>query len=123
MTTADVNDLADMVSYQPGSVVSRKILGGKGGNVTLFAFAEGEGLTEHTSPYEALVVILDGEARVRVGETGHTLGTGQAMTLPASVRPGRGRAVQDDADDDPRSVDAQVEEPGAAGVRADPQRR
>lgn len=85
MTATDVQDLGEMVAYQPGSVVSRKILGGKGGNVTLFAFAEGEGLTEHTSPYEALILILDGEARVRVGGTDHTVATGQAMTLPADV--------------------------------------
>lgn len=85
MTRIDVHDLAELVSYQPGSVVSRKILGGKGGNVTLFAFAEGEGLTEHTSPYEALVLILDGEARVKVGGENYTVTRGQAMTLPADV--------------------------------------
>jgi quercetin dioxygenase-like cupin family protein len=81
----DVQTLADMVAYQPGSVVSRKVLGGKRGNVTLFAFAEGEGLTEHTSPYDAMVVILDGEARIRVGDTDHTVAAGETMTLPADV--------------------------------------
>ncbi len=85
MSDIDVNVLEELVSYQPGSVVSRKILGRRGGNVTLFAFGEGEGLTEHTSPYEALVVILDGEAEIRVGGTPHTVRKGETMTLPASV--------------------------------------
>jgi quercetin dioxygenase-like cupin family protein len=77
--------LADQVAYQEGSVVSRKILGGKRGNVTLFAFTEGEGLTEHTSPYDALVVILDGEAAIRVGGEEHIVAAGETITLPARV--------------------------------------
>ena len=85
MTDLDVQTLAEMVAYQPGSVVSRKVLGGKRGNVTLFAFAEGEGLTEHTSPYDALVVVLDGEARIRVGGEPYTVGEGETITLPADV--------------------------------------
>lgn len=83
--SAQVQNLADMVAYQPGSVVSRKILGRKKGNVTLFAFAEGEGLTEHTSPYEALVVVLDGQARIRVGGESHSVAAGQTITLPPDV--------------------------------------
>ena len=85
MAELDVQKLTEMVAYQPGSVVSRKIQGGKRGNVTLFAFAEGEGLTEHTSPYDALVVVLDGEARIRVGGAAYTVGDGEALTLPAGV--------------------------------------
>lgn len=85
MAELEVQKLTDMVAYQPGSVVSRKIQGGRRGNVTLFAFAEGEGLTEHTSPYDALVVVLDGEARIRVGGALHTVGAGQTITLPAGV--------------------------------------
>ncbi|HZD04230.1 MAG TPA: cupin domain-containing protein [Longimicrobiales bacterium] len=81
----DVHVLADLVAYQAGSVVSRRILGRREGNVTLFAFAEDEGLTEHTSPYEALVVVLDGEATIRVGGREHTVGRGETITLPASV--------------------------------------
>jgi quercetin dioxygenase-like cupin family protein len=77
--------LADQVEYQDGSVVSRKILGKKRGNVTLFAFAEGEGLTEHTSPYDALVVVLDGVASIRVGGEEHTVSAGETITLPATI--------------------------------------
>jgi quercetin dioxygenase-like cupin family protein len=85
MSEADVVVLADQVSYQEGSVVSRKILGGKRGNVTLFAFAAGEGLTEHTSPYAALVVVLEGEASIRVGGEEHTVEAGRAITLPPAI--------------------------------------
>lgn len=85
MTDLEVQKLTDMVAYQPGSVVSRKIQGGKRGNVTLFAFAEGEGLTEHTSPYDALVVVLDGEARIRVGGAVYHVSDGESLTLPAGV--------------------------------------
>jgi quercetin dioxygenase-like cupin family protein len=81
----DVDILSEMVAYQPGSVVSRKVLGGKRGNVTLFAFDRGEGLTEHTSPYAAMVVVLDGEAHVRVGGEPYRVGAGQTITLPADI--------------------------------------
>lgn len=85
MTETEIQTLSEMVAYQPGSVVSRKVLGGKRGNVTLFAFAEGEGLTEHTTPYAALVVILDGEARIRIGGAAYTVADGETITLPAGV--------------------------------------
>lgn len=85
VTPPEVNDLVDMVDYQPGSVVSRKILGGGRGNVTLFAFAEGEGLTEHTSPYEARVVVLDGEAEIRIAGDPVSVAAGQTLILPAGV--------------------------------------
>lgn len=85
MADVEVQVLADLVAYQAGSVVSRKILGRKKGNVTLFAFGEGEGLTEHTSPYDALVVILDGTAEIRVGGEDHTVSAGETLTLPATI--------------------------------------
>ena len=85
MTETEVETLSEMVAYQPGSVVSRKVLGGKRGNVTLFAFAEGEGLTEHTSPYAAMVVIVDGRARIRIGGEDHAVAEGETITLPADV--------------------------------------
>jgi quercetin dioxygenase-like cupin family protein len=81
----EVRRLKDMVGYQDGAVVSRKILGKKGGNVTLFAFAPGEGLTEHTSPYDALVVILEGEATIRIGDRTVLATAGETITLPAGV--------------------------------------
>jgi quercetin dioxygenase-like cupin family protein len=85
MTSAPVVALADQVSYQAGSVVSRRVLSGAGGNVTLFAFAAGEGLAEHTSPFAAMVVVLDGEAVIRVGGEERLVAAGQAIQLPAGV--------------------------------------
>jgi quercetin dioxygenase-like cupin family protein len=57
---AEVKQLADLLQYQEGSIVSRVLLKNKGGTVTLFAFEVGEGLSEHTAPFDALVVVTDG---------------------------------------------------------------
>lgn len=77
--------LADLIAYQPGSVVSRVILRNEGGVMTLFAFAEGEGLTEHSSPHDATVLILDGSVRISVGDADHEVAEGEILHLPASV--------------------------------------
>lgn len=61
-----VNQLSDMLRYQAGSVVSRVLLKNKGGTVTLFAFSKGEGLSEHTAPFDALVHVIDGEAEIGI---------------------------------------------------------
>jgi len=75
--------LASLVEYQTGSVVSRTIINRNSGSVTLFAFDEGEGLSEHTSPYDALVHILEGEALITVAGVGEDVREGEAMILPA----------------------------------------
>jgi quercetin dioxygenase-like cupin family protein len=72
-----------LVSYQPGSVVSRAIISGRAGTVTLFAFDEGEGLSEHTAPYDALLNLLEGEAEVTVSGKISRLGQGDVIVLPA----------------------------------------
>lgn len=77
--------LADLIAYQPGSVVSRVILRNEGGVMTLFAFAEGEGLTEHSSPHDATALILDGRVRITVGDADHEVSQGEILHLPASV--------------------------------------
>lgn len=61
-----VNQLSDMLRYQAGSVVSRVLLKNKGGTVTLFAFSKGEGLSEHTAPFDALVHVIEGEAEIGI---------------------------------------------------------
>lgn len=78
-------DLADLVSYQEGSVVSRQITKADAGNVTLFAFDLGQVLSEHTSPYDALVHVLEGEAEVLIGGQPFVLHMGQAVIMPANV--------------------------------------
>ena len=77
--------LADLVQYQDGTVVSRALVKDKAGTVTVFAFAEGEGLSEHETPYDALLSVLDGRARVVIGGTAHTLSAGEIVRLPANV--------------------------------------
>ena len=76
--------LANLVEYQAGSVVSRQILKTGSGSVTLFAFGAGEGLSEHTTPYDALVYVLDGQADVTISGEGHQLRAGDALIMPAN---------------------------------------
>ena len=72
----------DLVGYQEGSVVSRQLLKGPSGSVTLFAFDAGEGLSEHTTPHDALVLVLDGRAEITVGGEAHEVGAGEGILLP-----------------------------------------
>jgi len=74
----------DLVTYQKGSVVSRTILEKETGTVTLFAFDQGQGLSEHTAPYDALVYILDGEADITISGKTHRLGAGEIIIMPAN---------------------------------------
>ena len=78
-------DLADLVDYQPGAVVSRALVKDKAGTVTAFAFAAGEGLSEHATPYDALLCVVDGRAGITVGGVAHTVAAGQIIRLPANV--------------------------------------
>lgn len=72
-----------LVAYQPGTVVSRTLVNKPAGTVTVFAFDAGEGLSEHTAPFDALVMDLEGEADVSIAGTPHRLGAGQLLKLPA----------------------------------------
>lgn len=77
-------DLAELLQYQEGSVVSRVMMKNPGGTVTLFAFDAGEGLSEHTAPFDALVLVLDGEAEIEISKVPYRLGAGQTITMPAN---------------------------------------
>ncbi len=79
----EVQRLVDLIDYQEGSVVSRTIVKKETGTVTLFAFDRGEGLSEHTAPYDALVYIIEGEAEVTVSGDAIRLKEGEMMILPA----------------------------------------
>jgi quercetin dioxygenase-like cupin family protein len=76
--------LIDLVSYQEGSIVSKTIVEKKTGTVTLFAFDRGQGLSEHTASFDALVWILDGEATVTISGKSHRLKEGEAILMPAN---------------------------------------
>src|SRR5215213_5280990 len=79
-----VNELGALLHYQDGSIVSRVLLKNKGGTVTLFAFDEGEGLSEHTAPFDALVVLTDGQATIEIAGDSFTLNQGETIILPAN---------------------------------------
>ena len=81
---ARVNRLIDLVSYQKGSVVSRTIIDKKAGTVTLFSFDEGQGLSEHTAPFDALVYLLDGEAEISISGKPLHLREGEMVIMPAN---------------------------------------
>jgi quercetin dioxygenase-like cupin family protein len=76
-------NLAELVNYQQGSVVSREIVSKKTGTVTLFAFDEGQGLSEHTAPFDALVFGLEGEAKVTISGRPLQLKAGEMVVMPA----------------------------------------
>ena len=66
-------------------MVSREIIKQKAGTVTVFAFDQGQGLSEHTAPFDALVHVLDGEAEVTIGGRAQAVGSGQAILMPANI--------------------------------------
>jgi quercetin dioxygenase-like cupin family protein len=72
------------VNIQEGTVVSRTIIEKKTGTVTLFAFAQGQGLSEHTAPFEALVYLVEGEAEVTISGKPHRLKSGEIIIMPAN---------------------------------------
>ena len=77
--------LADLLDYQEGSVVSRTLVKKPTGTLTLFAFDAGEGLSEHSTPHDAVVHMVDGKARITVGGVPHEVAAGEALLLPARV--------------------------------------
>jgi quercetin dioxygenase-like cupin family protein len=82
--TARPTKLTDLVDYQEGSVVSRTIIRKNTGTVTLFAFDEGQELSEHTAPYEAMVYLLDGEAKITIAGKSLILKEGEMVIMPAN---------------------------------------
>ena len=84
-TLVEPTQLRDAVSYQDDSVVSRVVFRSPGGTLTVFAFAEGQGLSEHTNPNDALVLTLDGRVRITVADRDISLEEGQMVHLPANV--------------------------------------
>jgi quercetin dioxygenase-like cupin family protein len=81
---AEILNLAEMVSYQTGSVVSRQITKADTGNVTLFAFDAGQELSEHTAPFDALAHVVDGEAEIIISGNSFSLKAGDAIIMPAN---------------------------------------
>ncbi len=85
MQSAEVNRTEEMVEYQEGSIVSKTLVDKETGSITLFAFAAGQSLSEHTAPYEALVQVLDGRAEIIIAGQSYELETGESIVMPADV--------------------------------------
>ncbi len=80
----EVMSLQDLVAYQEGAIVSRTLLDRKAGTITLFAFDQGQGLSEHTTPYDAWLYVIDGEAEITISGTPYRLHAGESIILPAN---------------------------------------
>lgn len=80
-----VLDIEQMIEYSAGGVISKQILKNEAGNITLFSFDKGQGLSEHTAPFDALVQILDGKAEITIGGKPLTLIVGQSVIMPAGI--------------------------------------
>ena len=96
MSTApksEVLQMAELVNYQEGSVVSRQITKADAGNVTLFAFDKDQELSEHTAPFDALLHVLEGEAEIKISGNPYHLRTGDAIIMPAD-EPHAVKAIQ-----------------------------
>ena len=77
-------NVAGLIDYQEGSIVSRTVIDKPAGTLTVFAFDKGQALSEHTAPYDALVHVLDGEIEVTISGRPHTVKTGEMIIMPAN---------------------------------------
>lgn len=81
---AEVIKLKDLVAYQTQAVVSRTLVGVEGGSVTAFAFDVGQGLSEHTAPYDAVVIVVEGEVDIEISGKSYRLNEGEMIIMPAN---------------------------------------
>lgn len=81
---ATANSVTNLIAYQEGSIVSRTIIDQEAGTVTLFAFDQGQGLSEHTAPYDALVQIIEGEAHVKISGKTILVKEGEMTIMPVN---------------------------------------
>ena len=84
LPVSEVVRLNELIDYHEGSVVSRTLLDKETGTITLFAFDVGQGLSEHTAPFDALVYLLDGEAEIVISSKSFHLGMGEMVLMPAN---------------------------------------
>jgi quercetin dioxygenase-like cupin family protein len=90
---SEILNMINLIEYQPGAIVSRQIAKAQDGNVTLFAFDEGQELSEHTAPFDALVQVLDGVVEIKISGKAFQLKEGEAIIMPAN-QPHAVRAVR-----------------------------
>ena len=80
----EVIKLIELISYQKGAIVSREIVKGPAGNITIFSFDEDQGLSEHKTPFDALVQVLEGEVEVSIEGKPHHVESGEIILMPAN---------------------------------------
>ena len=85
LQTGEALDLANLVNYGEDSIVSRTLVNNSAGTVTLFAFDEGQGLSEHTAPFDALVYIVEGESEIIIDGKSNRVYAGQLIMMPANI--------------------------------------
>lgn len=85
ISSSETFTLTESIDYAPASIVSKTVIKQSGGNISLFAFAQGESLSEHTAPFDALVQVLDGQTEITIGGKPHQLSAGQSIILPGNV--------------------------------------
>lgn len=79
-----VLNIKDLIEYQKDSIVSKLLINKEAGSVTLFAFDEGQGLSEHTAPFDALIQILEGKTEIKISGENYLLTEGQTIIMPAN---------------------------------------
>lgn len=77
--------LEDMVEYSSGGIISKQVLKNQSGNITLFSFDKGQGLSEHTAPFDAVVQVLDGVAQITIGGNPQLVKKGESIIMPANI--------------------------------------
>lgn len=92
--TSTVFKLADSVIYAGASIVSKTVIKKNTGNISLFAFAKNEGLSEHTAPFDAMVYVFDGTAEIIINQVSYHLSAGELIIMPANI-PHAVRATED----------------------------
>ncbi len=83
LNTGRTYKLQELLAYQEGAVISRQLAGTSGGTVTMFAFDQGQGLSEHTAPFDAMVVVLDGEVEISLAGKPNLVTAGEVLIMPA----------------------------------------
>lgn len=78
-------NFSNLVDYSEGGVISKQVLKNPAGNITLFSFDQGEGLREHSTPYDALVQVLEGKAEITIGGEKHEVSAGESIIMPATI--------------------------------------
>jgi len=85
MKIIQVQNYKKILDYQAGAVVSKEVIKKQGGNVTIFAFDQGQGLSEHTAPFDALVNVLEGEVEIKISGMPYILKEGESIIMPANA--------------------------------------